>query len=196
MDGREAEITVDLVLQARAKVCDNKVNGPEDAVVSELIKQLPFKKIYIYILKKKTYIYILLRGASKNVSWVRWRLQVRGRLKVVFLRKFDAEPKKGHRSHRTIALTSVMSKWFASCIILRLEQEREPEKWKKLHVGGVNGISCQHLQVMAANLLQKHWEWQEEDRTPMLRHGNAVRPTMYLASMDIKTAPFARNVGA
>ena len=47
VDGREAEITVDVVLQARAKVCDNKVNGPEDAVVSELIKQLPFKKRYI-----------------------------------------------------------------------------------------------------------------------------------------------------
>ena len=40
---------------------------------------------------------------------------------------------------------------------------------------------------MATNLLQKHWEWQE-DRTPMLRHGCVVRPTMYLASMDIKTA--------
>ena len=34
---------------------------------------------------------------------------------------------------------------------------------------------------------QKHWEWQEE-RTPMLRHGSVVRSTMYLASMDTKTA--------
>ena len=31
-DGRNAEITVDLVLQARARMCDNKVNGPEDAI--------------------------------------------------------------------------------------------------------------------------------------------------------------------
>ena len=36
-------------------------------------------------------------------------------------------------------------------------------------------------------LLQKHWEWQE-DRRPMMRPGSVVRPTMYLASMDIKTA--------
>ena len=47
-DGRGAEITVDLVLQARAKMSENKVNGPEDAVVSEMTKQLPLKKIYIY----------------------------------------------------------------------------------------------------------------------------------------------------
>ena len=54
-------------------------------------------------------------------------------------------------------------------------------------MGGVHGISCQHLHVMMTNLLPKHWEWQEE-RTPMLKHGSAVRPTLYLANMDIKTA--------
>ena len=108
-------------------------------------------------------------------------------VKLVFLRKPDAEPKKGIRSYRAIALTSVMSKWYASCIILRLEKEKEPENWKNLHIGGVDGISCKHLQVMMTNLLQKHWEWQEE-RNPMLKHGSAVRPTMYLASLDIKTA--------
>ena len=37
----------DLVLQARAKMSQNKVNGPEDAVVSEMIQQLPQEKIYI-----------------------------------------------------------------------------------------------------------------------------------------------------
>ena len=30
------------MLQARAKLSDNKVNGPEDAIVSEIIKQLPY----------------------------------------------------------------------------------------------------------------------------------------------------------
>ena len=51
-----------------------------------------------------------------------------------------------------------------SCIILHLKQDGEPENWKKLHVGGLNGISCQHLQVLATHLLQKHWECQK-DRT-------------------------------
>ena len=43
-DGRSAEITVDLVLQARAKLSDNRVNGPEDAIVSEMIRKLPMEK--------------------------------------------------------------------------------------------------------------------------------------------------------
>ena len=38
---RRAKITIDLLLQARAK------NGPEDAVASEMIKQLPREKINI-----------------------------------------------------------------------------------------------------------------------------------------------------
>ena len=37
---------MDLVLQARAKLSENKVNGPEDAIVSEKIKRLPMEKIY------------------------------------------------------------------------------------------------------------------------------------------------------
>ena len=41
VDWRSTEITVvDLVLQARAKLSGNKINGPEDAIVSEMIKRL------------------------------------------------------------------------------------------------------------------------------------------------------------
>ena len=90
-------------------------------------------------------------------------------VKLVFLRKLDAEPKKGFRSFRAMALTSVMSKWYASCILLRLEKEKEPEKWKHLHM---DGISCQHLQVNG-------------DERALV---SVVRPAMYLASMDTKTA--------
>ena len=93
-----------------------KVNGPHDAIVSEMIEQLLLGN------------FSLLRGVSRNASWARWNLQVLGRwFKLVFLRKPDAEPKKGIRSCWAIALTSVMSKWYASCTILRLEKEREPE---------------------------------------------------------------------
>ena len=67
---------------------------------------------------------------------------------------------------QAIALTSVMSKWFASCIILRL---------MKLQVGGIEGISCQHFQVLMSNLLQKHWELQE-GRRPIIKHGSVIRP--------------------
>ena len=71
-------------------------------------------------------------------------------------------PEKGIRSYRAIALTSVMSEWYASCVLLRLEKENEPDKLRSLHMGGVDGISCKRLQVLVTNLLQKHWEWQEE----------------------------------
>ena len=106
-----------------------------------------------------------------------WRV-----VKLVFLRKPDAAPTRAIRSYKAIALMSVMSKWYASCILLRLEKEMEPEKWKKLHIGGLDGISCQHLQVMMTNVIQKHWEWQEE-RNPVMKHGTVVRPTPYLASL-------------
>ena len=36
-----AEITVDLVLQAMAKMVEERVNGPEDSIVTEMIKQFP-----------------------------------------------------------------------------------------------------------------------------------------------------------
>ena len=41
-------ITVDLVLQARGKMAGERVNGPEDSIASEMIKQLPQEKIRQY----------------------------------------------------------------------------------------------------------------------------------------------------
>ena len=58
---------------------------------------------------------------------------------------------------------------------------------ENIHVGRVDGMSCQHLQVLVTNFLHKRWEWQEEWNSVM-KHGTVVRPTMYLANLDIKTA--------
>ena len=77
--------------------------------------------------------------------------------------------------------------WNTRLLVFFVWKEKEPETWKKLHVGGVDGISCQHFQVMMMNFLQKHWGWQE-NRNSMTKQGSEVRPTMYVASMDIKTA--------
>ena len=158
-DGRGAEMTIDLVLQARAKVSENRVNGPEDAAVSEMIKQLPQEKIYI-ITK-----FFQERFMGQTEAPSSWKI-----VKRVFLRKPDTEPTKGIRSYWATALTLVMSTWYAACIILRMEKGVELESWKKLHVVKNEGISC--------------WEWQE-DRKPMKNNGSVRRPTMYL---DIKTA--------
>ena len=154
---------------------ENKVNGPEDVVVSEMIKQLPQEKIY------EVTRCFQQRCMGQMDAPNSWKI-----VKLVFLRKPDAAPKKGIKSYRAIALTSVMSKWYATCLIQLLEKEKEPEAWKDLLVGGINGISCQHLQVMMTLLLQKHWVWQE-DREKGTQQGSERIPTEFLASMDIRT---------
>ena len=108
VNGRRAEITVDLVLQARAKMSDNKVIGPEDTAVSEMIKQLPYEEIYIIT---KCFQERFMGQMEAPSSWKIVRL---------FLREPDAEPKKGITSYGAIALTPVVSKWYATFIILRL----------------------------------------------------------------------------
>ena len=108
MEGRNAEITSDLVLQARVKMCDNKVNGLEDAIVSEMIKQLPLEKIYTIT---KCFQERFLGQMEAPSSWT---ISI-----LVFLRKPDAVSKKGIPRYRAIALTKIMSKWFASCVTLR-----------------------------------------------------------------------------
>ena len=70
---------------------------------------------------------------------------------------------------------------------LRYERDKEPEGWKQVHVGGMDGISCQHLQEMMTQLVQKHWEWQKYNRKNFW-HGSERTPTMYEASINIKTA--------
>ena len=61
-------------------------------------------------------------------------------VKLAILRKLDAALLKGIRSYRALAVTSVMSKWYATCIILRMERAREPEGWEQLHVGGMSTV--------------------------------------------------------
>ena len=53
-----------------------------------------------------------------------------------------------------------MLKLLATCVILRLKKQ----ELMQLHVGGIGGIRCQHLQVRMAQLLQEHWEWQEQKK--------------------------------
>ena len=53
-----------------------------------------------------------------------------------------------------------------------LGKEKEPEEWRKLHVGGIDGISCPHLQVMMTQLLQKNIV---NGKTTEGRYGTAAR---------------------
>ena len=131
-DGRNAEITVDLVLLARATLSDKKVNGLEDAIVSEMIKKLLSEKIYTIARCFHERSMALMESPSS------WKI-----VKLVFFRKPDAAPKKGIRNNRAIALTSVMSKWYASCILLCLEKDKELKTGRTDILRRVDGISCQ-----------------------------------------------------
>ena len=63
------------------------------------------------------------RGAFKGVSWA-WKWVI---VKLVFLRKLDAEPTKEIKSYGAITPT----KEHTTCIILRLEKENEVEMWNR-----------------------------------------------------------------
>ena len=67
VDGRNAEITVDLVLQTRAKMSENKVNGPDDAVLDD----------QAFAVGEDLHNYGVL---PRTFFWVRWMHPARGRL--------------------------------------------------------------------------------------------------------------------
>ena len=86
-DGRGAEITIDLVLlvlQAKAKMSEIEVNGFEDAVASEMMKQLPLEKICNVT---RCFQECFVRQMEAPISWKI--------VKLVFFRKKGAEPRKG-----------------------------------------------------------------------------------------------------
>ena len=66
----------------------------------------------------------------------------------------DAEPKKGIIHCRAVALTSVMSKRYARCVVLRLEKEKELEGWKQLYLGGVDGLRLEQIPGNCGNILE------------------------------------------
>ena len=45
--GEEEEITADLFLTARGNMRPGKANGPEDTIVTEMLKELPFETMYL-----------------------------------------------------------------------------------------------------------------------------------------------------
>ena len=123
----------------------------------------------------------------RNASSARWNLQVLGRW--LNLSSWWNRTLSGRRRSEA----NWQLRWYPWC--RSVSRHVSFFVWKKkgnLEIRRIytledsDGISCQHLQVMTTNVLQKHREWQEE-WNPSLRHGSAVTPTMYLANVDIKT---------
>ena len=58
----------------------------------------------------------------------------------------------------------MFSKWYTTVLVDMLHEEKEPIEWMSLHVGAERWVNCEHMQVLLTNLLQKHWERQENRR--------------------------------
>ena len=48
-----------------------------------------------------------------------------------------------------------------------LHEEKEWIEWGNLHVGAERRVHCEHMQALLTNILQRHWEWQEDRRTDL-----------------------------
>ena len=74
-------------------------------------------------------------------------------VKLVFLKKPDAAPSKGIRSYRAIAMTSVMSKWYPSCVLFTIgkgKRAREAEEfahgWRERgHLPTLTGVDDEFI---------------------------------------------------
>ena len=100
-------------------------------------------------------------------------------VKLVFLAKSGRCPEEGDQKLQCTC-ADIGDVEVVCIMYYSVDREKEPENWKNMHVGlafASDGDEC----------IAKLWEW-EEERNPVLRHGSVVRPTVYLASLDIKTA--------
>ena len=153
--------------------------GLRDAVVSEMIKQLSLEKINTIT---KCFQERFMGQMEAPSSW-----KV---VKLVFLLKLDAEPKKGIRSCKATALTSVFSSGTHLVLFFALSERgtRKLEEtacgkigWNKLQLStpASDGNKYNSKTLGMARGQNSHVEtWQ----------CSVVRSTMYMASMDIKTA--------
>ena len=134
LQGRRITITVDKVLQARGKMLRNKANAPADCLVTEMLQFLPTETEY--------------EVAHRFDKWFRrecrapepWTI-----LRLVFLKKPDAQLEKGLRGFRAIALMSVFPKRYVTVLVDLLHQEKEKVEWRRLHVGAERGVNCEHM---------------------------------------------------
>ena len=58
---------------------------------------------------------------------------------------------------------------------------------EEVYVGAERGINCEHMQALVTNILQRHWEWQEDGRID-LQPGRYRYNTAFMASLSVKAA--------
>ena len=140
-NGRRAQITIDLVLQARAKMSENRVNGPEDAVVSEITSR---EHLHHHKVPPGT-----LHGSDGGTTFMK------DRETSVFYEKPDAEPKKNNKKLQSCCTDVGDVDMMRGVYYSSFEQRRGTRRLETVKCGELDGISCQHLQVMLTQVLQK-----------------------------------------
>ena len=78
-------------------------------------------------------------------------------LRVVFLKKLDAKLENGIGLFRAIAPMSVLAKWYTAGVAGLLHEE-------PVHVGAERVSTVSICMRLLTNILQRHWEWQEDRR--------------------------------
>ena len=54
-------------------------------------------------------------------------------------------------------------------------------------MGAERGVNCEHVHALLTNMVQRHWDWQEDRRTDW-EPGFFRYRTAFMASLDVKTA--------
>ena len=102
-------------------------------------------------------------------------------------KKNDVRSEKHLRGLRAIALLSDLSEWNTSVLVELLHEEKEPIMWGRLHVGAEERVDCEHMQALMTNVLQWHWEWQEDHLTDLEPVFFSYKMA-FTASLDLQSA--------
>ena len=117
-EGRREVITFDLVFRARGNMQPDKANGPEDTIVTEMLKELPAGTLR-------------LRNVSNEGFVETATTRLRGKLLSGCSCGSHACMSLSSRGCRAIGLMSVMAKWYSSVVVLMLNNTKKgPKGWE------------------------------------------------------------------
>ena len=162
------------MVRARARKAEETVNGPEDSVVADMIKQLtPQEKTFEITKCFQAQAHFMCQEDGPGS----WRI-----VKFVYLGKPNAEPETKKKDDKLQG--DRISRWW-----FRSGTRRASVCVETAVNGRLDGIGCQHLQGMSPLLLQRHRKWLEDRMNAQdVWQGSDKRHTIHIASMEIKAA--------
>ena len=102
----------------RSRLCDGKVDGPDDRLVSEMLKRKIFEVAH----------FSQERFMGKEQASDSWK-----NCAISLLEEARCRAEEGDQGFQ--GQTAVMSMWYATCVVLRMEEEAEAKEFEERHVG-------------------------------------------------------------